>query len=144
MKHYIKIKISLYYQFVFTLLHNTIYCRKRRISRCFTVYVFFYYYIDMGNFASWRPHLRRKHNGICIANSLRYTRNRFFISLSFFVGRRYTQTAGFTYLYQWERNLFSILSPYLSKKITYIEQLLPYQLVISLPIEERKNTRINY
>ncbi|ARV92157.1 TPA: helix-turn-helix domain-containing protein [Bacillus cereus] len=62
----------------------------------------------------------------------------FFISLSFFVGRRYTQTAGFTYLYQWERNLFSILSPYLSKKITYIEQLLPYQLVISLPIEERK------
>ncbi|MDA1675970.1 MULTISPECIES: PucR family transcriptional regulator [unclassified Bacillus cereus group] len=62
----------------------------------------------------------------------------FFISLSFFIGRRYTQTAEFAYLYQWERNLFSILSPYLSKKITYIEQLLPYQLMISLPKEERK------
>ncbi|MFC9416598.1 PucR family transcriptional regulator [Bacillus mobilis] len=62
----------------------------------------------------------------------------FFISLSFFVGRRYTQTDEFAYLYQWERKLFSVLSPYLSKKITYIEQLLPYQLMISLPKEERK------
>ncbi len=62
----------------------------------------------------------------------------FFISLSFFVGRRYSQTTEFTYLYQWERTLFSVLSPYLSKKITYIEQLLPYQLMISLPKEERK------
>ncbi|HDX9639248.1 TPA: helix-turn-helix domain-containing protein [Bacillus mobilis] len=62
----------------------------------------------------------------------------FFVSLSFFVGRRYTQTAEFSYLYQWERKLFSVLSPYLSKKITYIEQLLPYQLMISLPKEERK------
>ncbi|HHK5533171.1 UNVERIFIED_ORG: PucR-like helix-turn-helix protein [Bacillus cereus] len=62
----------------------------------------------------------------------------FFVSLSFFVGRRYTQTAEFAYLYQWERKLFSVLSPYLSKKITYIEQLLPYQLMISLPKEERK------
>ncbi|TCW55164.1 PucR-like helix-turn-helix protein [Bacillus thuringiensis] len=62
----------------------------------------------------------------------------FFISLSFFVGKRYTQTAEFAYLYQWERKLFSVLSPYLSKKITYIEQLLPYQLMISLPKEERK------
>ena len=116
-KHYTEITISLYDQFVFTLLHNTIYCRKRRISRCFTVYVFFYYYNVMGNFASRCPHLRRKHNGICIANSLRYTRNRFFISLSFFVGRRYSQTTEFTYLYQWERTLFSVLSPYLSKKL---------------------------
>ncbi|MFE9079071.1 PucR family transcriptional regulator [Bacillus mobilis] len=62
----------------------------------------------------------------------------FFISLSFFVGRHYTQTAEFAYLYQWERKLFSVLSPYLSKNITYIEQLLPYQLMISLPKEERK------
>ncbi|WP_144611052.1 CdaR family transcriptional regulator [Bacillus cereus] len=62
----------------------------------------------------------------------------FFISLSFFIGRRYTQTTEYAYLYQWERKLFSILSPYLSKKITYIEQLLPYQLMISLPKEERK------
>ncbi|SME39999.1 Leucine-rich protein [Bacillus mobilis] len=62
----------------------------------------------------------------------------FFVSLSFFVGRRYTQTAEFAYLYQWERKLFSVLSPYLSKKITYIEQLLPYQLMISLLKEERK------
>ena len=115
MKHYTEITTSLYGPFVFTLFHNTIYCRKRRISRCFTVYVFFYYYNDMGNLASWCSHLGRKHNGICIANSLRYTRNRFFISLSFFVGRRYTQTTEFTYLYQWERTLFSVLSPYLSK-----------------------------
>ncbi|MDG0947271.1 PucR family transcriptional regulator [Bacillus paranthracis] len=62
----------------------------------------------------------------------------FFISLSFFVGKRYSQTTEFAYLYQWERKLFSILSPYLYKKITYIEQLLPYQLIISLPKEERK------
>ncbi|MDJ1478548.1 helix-turn-helix domain-containing protein [Bacillus sp. LS15-K4] len=62
----------------------------------------------------------------------------FFISLSFFIGRRYTQTTEFAYLYQWERKLFSVLSPYLSKKITHIEQLLPYQLMISLSKEERK------
>ncbi len=41
----------------------------------------------------------------------------FFISLSFFVGKRYSQTTEFTYLYQWERTLFSVLSPYLSKKL---------------------------
>ena len=62
----------------------------------------------------------------------------FFISLSFFVGRHYTQTNQISHLYQWERNLFSFLSPYLSKKITYIEQLLPYQLMISLPKEKRE------
>ncbi|MBM6644959.1 CdaR family transcriptional regulator [Bacillus sp. RIT 809] len=62
----------------------------------------------------------------------------FFISLSFFIGRRYTQTTEFAYLYQWEQKLFSVLSPYLSKKITHIEQLLPYQLMISLSKEERK------
>ncbi|EOO16476.1 MULTISPECIES: PucR family transcriptional regulator [Bacillus cereus group] len=62
----------------------------------------------------------------------------FFISLSFFVGRHYTQTNQISHLYQWEQNLFSFLSPYLSKKITYIEQLLPYQLMISLPKEKRE------
>ena len=62
----------------------------------------------------------------------------FFISLSFFIGRHYTQTNELAHLYQWERNLFSFLSPYLSKKITYIEQLLPYQFMISLPKEERE------
>lgn len=62
----------------------------------------------------------------------------FFISLSFFVGRHYTQTNQISHLYHWERNLFSFLSPYLSKKITYIEQLLPYQLMISLPKEKRE------
>ncbi|MEK4604861.1 helix-turn-helix domain-containing protein [Bacillus sp. FSL L8-0099] len=62
----------------------------------------------------------------------------FFISLSFFIGRHYTQTNEIARLYQWERNLFSVLSPYLSKKITHIEQLLPYQLMISLPKEERE------
>ncbi|HFU7085469.1 PucR family transcriptional regulator [Bacillus cereus] len=62
----------------------------------------------------------------------------FFISLSFFIGRRYTQTTEYAYLYHWERKLFSVLSPYLPKKITYIEQLLPYQLMISLPKEASK------
>ncbi|WP_243521943.1 helix-turn-helix domain-containing protein [Bacillus pseudomycoides] len=62
----------------------------------------------------------------------------FFISLSFFIGRHYTQTNEIARLYQWERKLFSFLSPYLSKKITHIEQLLPYQLIISLPKEERE------
>ncbi|PFE03205.1 Fis family transcriptional regulator [Bacillus cereus] len=62
----------------------------------------------------------------------------FFISLSFFIGRHYTQTNEIARLYQWERNLFSFLSPYLSNKITHIEQLLPYQLLISLPKEERE------
>ncbi|MBO1580026.1 CdaR family transcriptional regulator [Bacillus sp. XF8] len=62
----------------------------------------------------------------------------FFISLSFFIGRHYTQTNEIAHLYQWERNLFSFLSPYLSKKITHIEQLLSYQLMISLPKEERE------
>ncbi|MEN1935985.1 helix-turn-helix domain-containing protein [Paenibacillus sp. 102] len=62
----------------------------------------------------------------------------FFISLSFFIGRHYTQTNELARLYQWERKLFSFLSPYLSKKITHIEQLLPYQLMISLPKEERE------
>lgn len=62
----------------------------------------------------------------------------FFISLSFFIGRHYTQTNELAHLYQWERNLFSFLSPYLSKKITYIEQLLPYQFMISLPKKERE------
>ena len=62
----------------------------------------------------------------------------FFISLSFFIGRHYTQTTEIARLYQWERKLFSVLSPYLSQKITHIEQLLPYQLMISLPKEERK------
>ncbi|MED0968514.1 PucR family transcriptional regulator [Bacillus paramycoides] len=62
----------------------------------------------------------------------------FFMSLSFFIGRHYTQTTEFAYLYQWERKLFSVLSPYLSQKITHIERLLPYQLMISLPKEERE------
>ncbi|WP_237980925.1 PucR family transcriptional regulator [Bacillus thuringiensis] len=62
----------------------------------------------------------------------------FFISLSFFMGRHYTQTNDIAQLYQWERNLFSLLSPYLSQKITYIEQLLPYQLMISLPKEVKE------
>ncbi|MFE7377143.1 PucR family transcriptional regulator [Bacillus cereus] len=62
----------------------------------------------------------------------------FFISLSFFVGRHYTQPNQISHLYHWERNLFYFLSPYLSKKITYIEQLLPYQLMISLPKERRE------
>ncbi|USK98689.1 PucR family transcriptional regulator [Bacillus tropicus] len=62
----------------------------------------------------------------------------FFIPLSFFVGRHYTHTNQISHLYQWERNLFSYLSPYLSKKITYIEQLLPYQLMTLLPKEKRE------
>ncbi|MDA1632200.1 helix-turn-helix domain-containing protein [Bacillus cereus] len=62
----------------------------------------------------------------------------FFISLSFFMGRHYTQTNDIAQLYQWERNLFSLLSPYLSQRITYIEQLLPYQLMISLPKEVKE------
>jgi len=62
----------------------------------------------------------------------------FFISLSFFIGRHYTETNGISRLYQWERALFSFLSPYLSKKIIHIEHLLPYQLMISLPKEERE------
>ncbi|PEY37176.1 Fis family transcriptional regulator [Bacillus cereus] len=62
----------------------------------------------------------------------------FFISLSFFIGRHYTQTNEIARLYQWERKLFSFLSPYLSKKIIHIEHLLPYQLMISLPKEERE------
>ncbi|PFK42824.1 Fis family transcriptional regulator [Bacillus cereus] len=62
----------------------------------------------------------------------------FFISLTFFIGKHYMQTDEIAQLYQWERKLFSFLSPYLSKKIIHIEQLLPYQLIISLPKEERE------
>ncbi|MEY8347232.1 helix-turn-helix domain-containing protein [Bacillus cereus] len=62
----------------------------------------------------------------------------FFISLTFFIGRHYMQSNEIAHLYQWERKLFSFLSPYLSKKIIHIEQLLPYQLIISLPKEERE------
>ncbi|EEL50699.1 MULTISPECIES: PucR family transcriptional regulator [Bacillus cereus group] len=62
----------------------------------------------------------------------------FFISLTFFIGKHYMQTDEIAQLYQWERKLFSFLSPYLFKKIIHIEQLLPYQLIISLPKEERE------
>ncbi|RAN89071.1 Fis family transcriptional regulator [Bacillus sp. SRB_28] len=63
----------------------------------------------------------------------------FFISLSFFIGRHYTNITNLSQLYQWERKLFSFLSPYLQKKIIHIEHILPYQLIISLPKEDREN-----
>ncbi|WP_459500816.1 PucR family transcriptional regulator [Bacillus sp. C1] len=62
----------------------------------------------------------------------------FFISLSFFIGRHYTNINPLSQLYQSERKLFSFLSPYLQRKITYIEHLLPYQFIISLPKEDRE------
>ena len=115
MKHYTEITTSLYGPFVFTLFHNTIYCRKRRISRCFTVYVFFYYYNDMGNLASWCSHLRRKHNGICIANSLRYTRNIFLYPYLSLLEDVIRKQLNLLTCINGNEHYFLFFSPYLSK-----------------------------
>ncbi|KYG28859.1 PucR family transcriptional regulator [Bacillus gaemokensis] len=62
----------------------------------------------------------------------------FFVSISFFIGKLYTQATTPSHLYQWERNFFSSLSPYLSKKIISMEHILPYQFITALPKHEKE------